>query len=238
MSEHSKFRLLLSKATAECIGTLALVLFGCGAVAASQLLPDKITPGQIPVVFGLVISTMIYATGHLSGAHFNPAVTVAFAATGTFPWRQVPAYIAAQVVGATGGALLIRILLGAGVDPGTTVPATGLAAAFAWEFIMTFFLMFVIYSVATDARAVGTMAGISIGSTVALCAFVGGPFTGASMNPARSLGPALVSGTWDSLWLYFVATVPAAVLAALLYRKIRCETEAEDAGGGEAGGCC
>ena len=188
----------------------------------------------ICLTFGLVVAGMIYATGHISGAHFNPAVTVAFAATGRFPWRQVPLYTGGQFGAALIAALLLRAVFGPVAGLGATLPATTLASSFVLEFVLTFFLMFVISAVATDARAVGQLAGLAIGGTVTFCALFGGPISGASMNPARSLGPALASGATGAVWLYLVAPTLGALVGAFAYRAIRCQ----DDGGKVAGGCC
>jgi aquaporin NIP len=145
--------------------------------------------------------TMIYATGHVSGAHFNPAVTLAFAESRHFPWPQVPVYWAAQLAGALLAAVFLRLLFGNAANLGSTIPAGSSGQSFALELALTFFLMFVIISVATDVRAVGQAAAIAIGGTIGLEAMFGGPVSGASMNPARSLGPAVVSRTWESQWL-------------------------------------
>lgn len=174
----------------------------------------------VAAAFGLVIAVMIVATGHISGAHFNPAVTVAFASIGHFSWRQVPAYLASQVAAAILGALLLRVLLGPVAELGVTQASGGLAVAIATEVVFTFLLMFVIAAVATDRRAPRSLAGIAIGGTVGLAALVGGPLSGASLNPARSLGPALVSGCHDDLWLYLTVPFVAAVAGALAYRAL------------------
>ena len=184
-------------------------------------------------MFGLVIMVMIHATGHIAGAHFNPAVTLAFATVGRFPWREVPGYCIGQCLAACVAA---AALWGCFADPvtlGATVPSGTLAQSFALECVLTFFLMFVITAVATDSRAIGSNAGLAIGSTVALCALMGGPVSGASMNPARTLGPALISGEWTAAWIYFVAPVMGAILGAALYRFIRCDDNEMD-----AAGCC
>jgi len=178
---------------------------------------------------------MIYATGHISGAHFNPAVTLAFASIGRFPWRQVPAYIAGQCLAAISACLVLKLILGGAGDYGATVPTLALESAFAMELILSFFLMFVITAVATDSRAEGAMAGLAIGGTVALAALFGGPVSGASMNPARSLGPALFSGHLDILWIYLFAPVLGAVLGARVYRWVQCNTSQEAV---DAEGCC
>ena len=200
---------------AEAIGTFALVFAGCGALAVGVL-------GQagVAAAFGLAITTMIYALGHVSGAHFNPAVTAAFAVGRHFPPGRVLPYWVAQVGGSLAAAALLRMTLG-DVPLGVTHPSGGDAQALVWEAVLTFFLMLVIVAVATDTRAVGQAAAIAIGGTVALGALVGGPISGASMNPARSLGPAIVSGDLSDLWIYLVAPPIGAIAAALVYRYLR-----------------
>lgn len=199
---------------AEAIGTFALVFAGCGAIVIGSL-------GQagVAAAFGLAIMTMIYALGHVSGAHFNPAVTAAFAVGRHFPMTRVVPYWVAQVGGAIVGAALLRATLGDS-PLGVTHPAGSEAQALVWEAVLTFFLMLVIVAVATDTRAVGQAAAIAIGGTVALGSLVGGPISGASMNPARSLGPAIVSGDLSSLWVYLVGPPVGAVAAALVYRYL------------------
>lgn len=207
---------------AEFFGTFALVLAACGAIVVNELLGHVGHMG-ISAVFGLIIAGMIYAVGHISGAHFNPAVSIAFATTGHFPWQRVPSYVGAQCTGALAGALVLRGVLGNVAQLGATQPASILDATglIAIEFLLTMTLMFVIAGVATDGRAVGTMAGVAIGGTVALSATWAGPLTGASMNPARSLGPALASGTTDWLLHYLVVPCIGAIAGALLYEAIR-----------------
>ncbi len=200
---------------AEAIGTFALVFAGCGAIAVGAL-----GDAGVAAAFGLAIMTMVYALGHVSGAHFNPAVTAAFAVGRHFPPAHVLPYWIAQVAGALGAALLLRISLG-DVPLGVTRPAGSDAQAFAWEVVLTFFLMLVIVAVATDTRAVGQAAAIAIGGAVALGALVGGPVSGASMNPARSIGPAVVSGDLAQLWIYLVAPPIGAIAAVLVYRYLR-----------------
>jgi len=212
---------LARRAVAEGIGTFGLVFAGCGAIVVNSETGGTIGHVGIAVTFGLIIMTMIYATGHISGAHFNPAVTAAFAVSRHFPWPHVPVYWAAQLLGAVLAALFLRMLFGNASTLGSTVPSGSDSQSFALELVLTFFLMFVIISVATDVRAVGQAAAIAIGGTVGLEAMFGGPVSGASMNPARSLGPALVSGTWESQWLYLAAPLIGAISGALTYQFIR-----------------
>ena len=178
----------------------------------------------VAIAFGLVIMAMIYAVGHVSGAHFNPAVTFAFALGRHFPWPRLAGYWAAQVTGAILAAALLRSSLGNLAHTGATLPSGSQGQSFLWELVLTFFLMFVIVAVATDTRAVGEAAAIAIGGTVGLDAMFGGPISGASMNPARSIGPALVSGDLTALWLYIAAPLIGAALGMLAYRFIRAET--------------
>jgi aquaporin NIP len=213
---------LARRAAAEAIGTFALVFAGCGAIVAEAEHPGTLGTVGVALVFGLVVMAMVYATGHLSGAHLNPAVTAAFALTRHLPRSEVAAYVAAQVVGAlAAAALLAAIWPSHPADLGTTVPSIGAGSALAYEAVLTAFLMFVIMAVATDTRAVGAGAAIAIGGTVGLDALFGGPVTGASMNPARSLGPALVSGSLGDLWIYVVGPLAGAALGALAYQVVR-----------------
>ena len=179
----------------------------------------------VALAFGLVIMVMVYATGHVSGAHINPAVTIAFATRRHFPVRETVAYVPAQIVGAVCGALLLRLAWhGTPADLGATVPTVGTATAFAYEFTLTALLMFVIMAVATDTRAVGEAAAIAIGGTVGLDAMFGGPITGASMNPARSLGPAIAASDYTAIWVYLAAPLAGGALAAVVYQLLRVET--------------
>lgn len=215
---------LLRRAAAEGFGTFALVFAGCGAIIAEAEHPGSLGVVGIALVFGLIVMAMVYATGHLSGAHLNPAVTLAFTLTRHLPRSEALAYIAAQVLGALAAALLLAAVWPSQpADLGTTLPTVGIGSAFAYELVLTAFLMFVIMAVATDTRAVGAGAAIAIGGTVGLDALFGGPVTGASMNPARSLGPALVSGELTDLWLYLLAPALGAALGALAYQLVRGE---------------
>lgn len=205
---------------AEFIGTFALVFAGCGAIMVDAT-THQLGHLGVALSFGLVIMVMIYAVGHISGAHFNPAVTAGFALTRHFPVRRVPAYWAAQILGATAAALTLRAALGDAALLGTTTPAGSDGQSLVFELLMTFLLMFVIMAVATDTRAVGEAAAIAIGGTVGLDAIVGGPISGASMNPARSIGPAVASGHLEGLWIYLVAPFAGAVIAAAGYAWLR-----------------
>ncbi len=226
-------RPLFQKCLAEAIGTAALVFFGCGSLMLEARLPGSIPAGVIPLVFGAAVATMIYTVGHISGAHFNPAVTLAFALARHFPARQVLPYGLAQCLGGLAAMSLLYVLMPAGASYGATLPTVSPAPAFLWEVVLSAFLMFVITAVATDTRAEGMMAGIAIGAIVALCACLGGPFTGASMNPARSLAPALFQGALGTVWIYLSAPFIGAAIGIFAYQLVRCETL--PAGGT---GCC
>jgi aquaporin NIP len=215
-------RALARSLVAELIGTFALVFAGAGAIMVDAK-TNALGHVGVAIAFGLVIMAMIYAVGHVSGAHFNPAVSFAFALTRHFAWTRVGAYWVVQVAGALAAAAILRASLGDVAHVGATLPSGSQGQAFLWELILTFFLMFVIMAVATDTRAVGEAAAIAIGGTVGLDAMFGGPITGASMNPARSTGPALVSGDLHALWLYIAAPLLGAAVGALAYQFVRGE---------------
>jgi aquaporin NIP len=213
---------LARRAAAEAMAVFALVFAGCGAIVADEVYGGALGVVGVALVFGLVIMAMVYATGHLSGAHINPAVTVAFTVTRHFPAREAIAYVAAQLAGATAGALaLLAVWPSAPADLGATVPSVGDGSALVYELVLTAILMFVIVAVATDTRAVGAAAAIAIGGAIGLDALFGGPVTGASMNPARSFGPALASGEWSDLWIYFIGPLLGASLGAIAYELVR-----------------
>lgn len=211
---------LVRRAAAEFFGTYALVAAGCGAIVVNSQ-TGALGHVGVALTFALVVVVMVAATGHLSGAHLNPAVTLAFAATRHFPWRETPAYLAAQVIGAIGGAVTLQVLFGPAANLGATAPSGAALQSLLIEVLLTAALMFVIIAVATDARAVGQLAALAIGFTVGANALWAGPISGASMNPARSLGPALVSSMWQDQWLYVVGPIAGALLGALIYEWMR-----------------
>jgi MIP family channel proteins len=216
---------LARRAAAEGLAAFFLVFAGCGAIVADATRDGALGAVGVSLVFGLVIMTMVYATGHLSGAHINPAVTIAFTLGRHFPRRDAAVYIAAQAAGAVAGALvLLAAWPDAPADLGATVPSVGNGAALLYEVVLTAILMFVITAVATDTRAVGAGAAIAIGGAVGLDALFGGPITGASMNPARSFGPALASGEWQDFWIYIVGPVAGAAIGVFAYTLVRGET--------------
>jgi MIP family channel proteins len=213
---------LARRAGAEALAAFALVFAGCGAIIADRQYAGALGAVGVSLVFGLVIMVMVYATGHLSGAHINPSVTIAFTLTRHFPARDAVAYIAAQLAGATAAALvLLGVWTSKPAHLGATTPTVAAGSALLYEAILTAFLMFVIMAVATDTRAVGAAAAIAIGGVIGLDALFGGPLTGASMNPARSLGPALVAGQWDHFWVYVAGPIAGASLGAAAYQVVR-----------------
>ena len=213
---------LWRRAGAEGLAAFALVFAGCGAIVADSVSDGALGAVGVSLVFGLIVMVMIYATGHLSGAHINPAVTVAFTLTRHFSTRDAAAYVTAQLLGAALGAFaLLAVWPDQPASLGATVPSVGVGSAFVYEVVLSAFLMFVIISVATDTRAVGPAAAIAIGGTVALDALFGGPVTGASMNPARSFGPALASGEWTDFWVYVAGPLVGAAIGGLAYQVLR-----------------
>ena len=206
---------------AEFIGTFALVFAGCGAIVINQVSGGAITHVGIALTFGLIVLAMIHTFGDVSGAHLNPAVTTAFAAAGRFPWRNVPGYVGAQLAGAFAATGLLRLLFPLNVTLGSTLPTGSDAQSFILETVLTFLLMLTILSVSTGAKEKGITAGIAIGAVIALEAMFAGPICGASMNPARSLAPALVSGHVGHLWVYLVAPLLGALLAVPACRTVR-----------------
>ena len=207
--------------TAEAIGSFILIFAGTGAVMVNHISNGAVTHLGISFVFGAVVTALIYALGHISGAHFNPAVTLAFWSSGFFQKRRVLPYIVAQLSGAIAASILLRLSLGNVAHLGATLPLNdNWLQSLILETVLTFILMFIILGSGLDRRALIGFAGVAIGLTVGLEAACMGPITGASMNPARSLAPALVSGIWQHQWLYWVAPILGAQLAVLVYRQL------------------
>lgn len=198
---------------AEFLGTFGLVFAGTGAIVIDNASHGTVTHVGVAITFGLIVLAMIYAFGDVSGAHINPAVSVAFAVARRFAWTDLPGYILAQIAGAFAASLLLKVLFPLDQNLGATLPAGTAAQSFVLESILTFLLMLVILSVSTGAKEKGITAGIAIGSVIGLEAMFAGPICGASMNPARSLAPAIVSGHIQSLWLYLIAPAVGAILA-------------------------
>ena len=211
----------MKKYYAEFIGTYALVFAGTGAIIVNDLSNGAITHLGVAITFGLIVMTVIYSIGDVSGAHINPAVTIAFAVAKRLDYKEVMPYVLWQCAGALLASGTLRVLFPVHSTLGATLPAGSWHQAFLLELLLTFFLMFVILRVSTGAKEKGIVAGIVIGAVVALEAIFAGPICGASMNPARSLGPALVAGNSTHLWVYLVAPTIGAVLGSLAYQIIR-----------------
>src|ERR1700728_4786204 len=211
-------RLNLKPLLAEFIGTLALVFAGTGAIVINDVSGGAVTHVGIALTFGLVIMAMIYTVGDISGAHFNPAVTSAFWLSGRFAGKQVLPYVLSQGAGAIAASGVLHFLFPTQTTLGATLPAGSDMQSFVLELILTFLLMFTILNVSTGAKEKGVTAGIAIGAVIGLEAMFAGPICGASMNPARSLAPAVVSGHWEHLWIYLVAPVTGAWLAVFACR--------------------
>jgi len=210
----------VNKLLAEVIGTFALVFAGTGAIVINDISGGAITHPGIALTFGLIVMAMIYTLGEISGAHLNPAVTFGFWLGKRFPGRKVPLYIGSQILGAILASVLLRLCLGPHPTLGATLPAGSDMQSFTLEIVLTALLMFVVLNVACGSKEQGLMAGIAVGGVVALEAMFAGPICGASMNPARSLAPALVSGNTTSLWIYLVAPTIGAAIAVPLYALV------------------
>ncbi len=211
----------MRRLVAEALGTFFLVFIGPGAVMVNAYSGGALGQVGIALAFGFVIVAMIYGVGHLSGAHINPAVTLGFWSVRRFPTAEVLPYIVAQCIGAVAASLALRTALGAVGNMGATVLSIPTSAGFMVEWLLSFGLMFVIMAVATDERVADGFAALAVGLTVGFCALMGGPLTGASMNPARSFGPAVIGGIWRAHWLYWLAPISAMVVAARAYELLR-----------------
>ncbi len=202
------------KLIAEALGTFALVFTGCGAIVVNDVSGGAIGHLGICTIFGLIVMAIVYSFGDVSGAHINPAVTIAFWLSGRFPAKEVAPYIVAQCIGSIAACgLMLFLFPNEGTYLGSTLVSGTVMQSFVLEAVITFLLMLIIIMVATGSKEVGTLAGIAIGAAVAVLALLAGPITGASMNPARSLGPALVSGHLQDVWVYVVAPILGAALA-------------------------
>ena len=228
---------MLGSAVAELIGTFILVYTGCAVATAAVLQSSTAGPLSynslaVALAFGLALTIVVAAIGHVSGAHVNPAVTLGLAATNKFPWRFVPIYVGAQLVGAILGAIAVWITYGELgrelADVAATFPAedVGDIQAFAVEVLVTFILVFVVISVATDDRAPAGVAPLAVGFALACGVLIAGPVTGGSLNPARTLGPMILAGRFDAVWVYILAPIVGAVLAAFVYDRFASRSDA------------
>lgn len=211
----------MRKPLAEFIGTFILVFAGTGAIVIDDVSGGKIGHPGIALVFGLVVMVLIYALGDISGAHFNPAVTLGFWVARRFPSRWVAPYIASQVAGALFASLLLRILFANASGLGATNPSGPAWQSAILEVVMMAFLMLVILNVSEGSKEKGIMAGVAVGGAIAVDALFGGPISGASMNPARSLAPALVAGSMKHVWIYLVAPLAGSLLAVVTARLLK-----------------
>jgi aquaporin Z len=205
----------------ETIGTFFLVFVGCGAMVINTEMSGVISHVGVAMSWGLIVMVLIYAIGDISGAHLNPAVTIGFYVAKRFPLKKVLPYILAQLIGALLAAYSLKILFPLNETLGASLPSGTWQQSFIFEVILTFLLMFVILNVSTGAKEKGIMAGAAIGATVGLEAMFAGPICGASMNPVRSIGPAIASGHTEHLWVYIVATILGAILAVLAFKLTR-----------------
>lgn len=212
---------------AEVIGTFALIFAGTGAVVVNDVTHQSITHVGVALTWGMIVMALIYALGDISGAHLNPAVTIGFWTARQFEGKQVVPYIIAQLIGAIAASVTLRVLFLEHDTLGATIPAGPWWQSFVLEVILTFLLMFIVLNVATGAKEKGIMAGAAIGATVGLEAMFAGPICGASMNPARSIAPALISGHLEYLWIYIVATTAGAILAVFAYQFVHAEIDSE-----------
>lgn len=211
----------LKKVIAEIIATFLLVFVTCGSAALSNTEDHKASKLGASVAGGLIVTVMIYAVGHISGAHMNPAVTCAFAAVRHFPWKQVPFYAAAQLTGALVASFTLGVVLHPTQNIGTTSPTGTDLQALAMEIIVTFSMMFVTSAVATDTKAIGELAGIAVGCAVCITSILAGPVSGGSMNPARTIGPAVASKHYKGIWVYMVGPLLGTLMGAWSYNMIR-----------------
>ena len=211
----------MKKYIAEFIGTFTLVFCGTGAVTVNEITNGSVTHVGIAITFGLTVMAMIYALGEVSGAHLNPAVTIAFAINKNFAWKRVTPYIISQLAGGFAASIILKYLFPTSLLLGATLPSGSALQSFVLEIILTFFLMLVILQVAKGSKEQSMFAGLAIGSVVLLEAMFAGPVCGASMNPARSLAPAIMSNHLESLWIYLVAPFIGAILAVGIYRILK-----------------
>ncbi|XP_019429486.1 PREDICTED: aquaporin NIP2-1-like [Lupinus angustifolius] len=208
------------KVFAEIIGTYILVFVGSGSAALNAIDENKVSRLAASLAGGFIVTVMIYSIGHISGAHMNPAVSLAFAAVRHFPWRQVPFYIAAQLTGAISASYTLRALLEPSRELGATSPSGSNIQALIMEMVATFTMVFISTAMAYDTKAIGELAGVAVGSSVSIASIVAGPISGGSMNPARTLGPAIATASYKGIWVYLVGPITGALLGAWSYGAI------------------
>jgi|TARA_B110000881_G_scaffold219389_1_gene241171 aquaporin Z len=219
----------MKKYISEFIGTFSMIFCGTGAMTVNEITGGEVTHVGIAITWGLIVMAMIYAFGETSGAHFNPAVTIAFAYAKKFAWKEVPKYIIAQILGAFAASLILWFLFPTSETLGATIPTVDVGRAFVMELLLTFFLMVVIINVSTGSKETGIIAGIAVGAVVLLEAMFAGPITNASMNPARSIAPAIVSGKMQHLWMYILAPILGAILAVISCKLVKEDNCCNDA---------
>jgi len=212
---------ILKKCTAELLGTFALVFFGCGSMILSEINPSAISVDSIPIIFGLVVAVMIYALGQVSGAHFNPAVSIAFYQNKNINLKELCCYIPSQIIGAVLASFSHSFFFGKNHSFGMTINKLTFSQGAFLEILISIFLMLTIISVATNEKISKHIAGFSIGGIITVCSFVAGPFTGASMNPARSLGPAILSSNFSHIIIYILAPIIGAIIGLYIYQIIK-----------------
>ena len=218
----------MKKYISEFIGTFSMIFCGTGAMTVNEVTGGDVTHVGIAITWGLIVMAMIYAFGETSGAHFNPAVTIAFAYAKKFAWKEVPKYIIVQVLGALTASLILGYLFPSSEYLGATIPTVDVGRAFVMELLLTFFLMVVIINVSTGSKEIGIIAGIAVGAVVLLAAIFAGPITNASMNPARSIAPAIVAGKMQHLWMYILVPILGAILAVISCKMVKEDNCCED----------
>ena len=211
----------MKKYISEFIGTFSMIFCGTGAMTVNEVTGGDVTHVGIAITWGLIVMAMIYAFGETSGAHFNPAVTIAFAYAKKFAWKEVPKYIIVQVLGALTASLILWYLFPTSEHLGATIPSVDVGRAFVMELLLTFFLMVVIINVSSGSKEIGIIAGIAVGAVVLLEAMFAGPITNASMNPARSIAPAIVAGKMQHLWMYILAPILGSILAVISCKMVK-----------------
>jgi aquaporin NIP len=206
---------------AEFVGTFTMVFCGTGAIVIDQVSGGMVGHLSVSITFGAIVMAVIYAIGDRSGAHINPAVSIAFAVSGQFAWSKVPGYLLSQFLGGILASLVLWLLFPGLENYGMTLPAGSVMQSFVLEIILTFFLMFVILQVSSGSKESGMMAGAAVGAVVLLEALFAGPISGASMNPARSLAPAMISGQLNEIWIYLLAPTIGAALSVIVWRLLK-----------------